>query len=134
MYKAIKDDKIIAVNESGNFPCLFYDSVVEDTEHNLQDFIHCDGEFVLTTDEKAIEMKKEEVRAVRNSYLEQYVDPYQLVIRWNTLSQAEQEDLTNYRQYLLDYTSGENWWENEPMTYEEWLVAHHPVVDVESEA
>ena len=27
MFKAIKDDKIIAINETGKFPCLVYDSV-----------------------------------------------------------------------------------------------------------
>ena len=70
--------------------------------------------------EKPQEVKEQEVRAVRNSYLEQYVDTYQLVIRWNTLTQAEQEDLTNYRQYLLDYTNTENWWEKNPKTFDEW--------------
>jgi hypothetical protein len=85
-------------------------------------------------EEKALENRKNSMRELRNQYLVDYVDPYQLVIRWGTLSEAEQGYLVEYRQYLLDYPNGESWWENEPMTYEEWLVAHHPVVDVESEA
>lgn len=60
------------------------------------------------------------VREVRNSYLVEYVDPYQLVIRWGTFTEAEQNDLINYRQYLLDYTDGQGWWEENPLTFEEW--------------
>lgn len=58
MFKAIKDGKIIAINETGNFPCLVYDEVVEDTEHTCEDYKHYDGEFVLKTSEKAIEKEK----------------------------------------------------------------------------
>lgn len=60
MYKAIKGDKIIAINETDNFPCLVYDEVVEDTDHNVDDFIHVDGEFVLKTNEKAIRQQKDQ--------------------------------------------------------------------------
>lgn len=70
--------------------------------------------------EPTVEEKQENVRNVRNQYLETYVDPYQLVIRWNSLTEQEQTDLTNYRQYLLDYTNGENWWEQNPLTFDEW--------------
>lgn len=67
-----------------------------------------------------LENKQKSVRAVRNQYLETYVDPFQLVIHWGTLSEQEQTDLVNYRQYLLDYTNKENWWESLPLTFEEW--------------
>ena len=72
-----------------------------------------DGKFYLKgyTPQKSDEEKQEEIREVRNQYLVKYVDPYQLVIRWNT---------TNYRQYLLDYTNQPNWWEKNPKTFEEW--------------
>lgn len=78
---------------------------------------------------KDLEDKKTSVRGVRNRYLETYVDPFQLVIRWGTLSETEQGYLIEYRQYLLDYPEGENWWEQNPDDYETWLVAHHPVVE-----
>jgi hypothetical protein len=78
-----------------------------------------------------LENKQKSVRAVRNSYLEQYVDPYQLVIRWNTLSQAEQEDLTNYRQYLLDYTKGDDWFEQNPMDFETWKQGNAVIEEME---
>ena len=77
--------------------------------------------------EKSQEVKENEVRAIRNSYLETYVDPFQLVIRWGTLSETEQSYLIEYRQYLLDYTNNDSWWEQNPDDYETWLVAHKPV-------
>ena len=59
MFKAIKDNKIIAINDSGNFPCLIYDEVIEDTEHEVNDFVMAENEFVLKNDEKAIAKQKE---------------------------------------------------------------------------
>lgn len=120
MFKAIKDNKIIAINDSGEFPCMVYDSVEEDTEHKLSDYIHCDGQFVLASSAEAIEQKKAEVRAVRNSYLEKYVDPKQLVLVWNGLTEGEQKEYMDYRQYLLDYPETEGWYEHSPMNFEEW--------------
>ena len=60
MYKALKDNKIIAINETDNFPCLVYDSSVEDTDHTCDDYIHVNGEFVLKTDDKAIRQEKDQ--------------------------------------------------------------------------
>lgn len=121
MYKAIKDNKIIAVSDTDNvFKFMVKDGVETDSEHEVTDYVMVGSEYVLNDDERAIEVKKERVRAVRNQYLEEYVDPYQLVIRWGTLTEQEQTDLVNYRQYLLDYTSGDSWWENNPQTYQQW--------------
>jgi hypothetical protein len=75
-------------------------------------------------EEQALENKKAQIREVRNSYLEA-TDKYMLVDF--PISDEERESYKAYRQYLRDYTAQENWWENEPMTYEEWLVAHHPI-------
>lgn len=81
-----------------------------------------DGKFYLKgyTPQKSDEEKQKEIREIRNQYLVKYVDPYQLVIRWNTLSEEEQTIIINYRQYLLDYTKRENWWKYNPKTFEEW--------------
>lgn len=70
MYKAIKDNKIIAINETGNFPCLVYDEVVEDTEHQLSDYKHYDGEFTLHN----IEKDNEEMKQARANAYAQEVD------------------------------------------------------------
>lgn len=81
--------------------------------------------------EKSQEVKEQEVRVVRNSYLETYVDPYQLVIRWGSLTEQEQTDLVNYRQYLLDYTAGESWWEQNPMDFETWKQGNAVIEEME---
>ena len=117
MFKAIKDNKIIAINDSGKFPCLVHDRVEEDTEHQLSDYIHCDGQFVLTVSDEAIEQKKADVRAVRNQYLEQ-TDKY--MITDYPITDEERELYKQYRVYLRDYTLSENWWEHSPKTLEEW--------------
>lgn len=74
MFKAIKDNKIIAINDSGEFPCLVYDSVEEDMEHIVSDYLQVNGEYVLTSSAEAIEKKQAEVRAERDRRIE--------AIRW----------------------------------------------------
>ena len=70
--------------------------------------------------EPTVEELQAEVRAVRNSYLEKYVDPKQLVMVWNSLTAEEQELYKDYRQYLLDYPQTEGWYLKNPMTLDEW--------------
>lgn len=70
--------------------------------------------------DKPQDIKEQEVRAIRNSYLETYVDPKQLVMVWNSLTAEEQELYKDYRQYLLDYPQTEGWYEQNPLTFEEW--------------
>ena len=118
MFKAIKDNKIIAINDSGEFPCLVHDSVEEDTEHQLSDYIHCDGQFVLTSSDKAIEQRKEQVRSVRNQYLEQ-TDKY--MITDYPITSTQKTKYKQYRAYLRDYPdSSEDWFEREPMSFDKW--------------
>ena len=118
MFKALKDDKIIAINDSGEFPCMVYDSVEEDTEHKLSDYIHCDGQFVLTVSDEAIEQRKEEVRAVRNQYLEQ-TDKY--MITDYPITSTQKAKYKQYRAYLRDYPdSSEDWFKHEPMSFADW--------------
>lgn len=59
MFKAIKDDKIIAINDTGNFPCLVYDEVVEDTEHTCEDYKCYREEFTLIDIDKENEIAKQ---------------------------------------------------------------------------
>lgn len=60
---------------------------------------------------------KQRVRAVRNEYL-QYYDFTQLVDA--PFTDEEKAIYAEYRQYLRDYTEGENWWLQNPKTFEEW--------------
>lgn len=47
MYKAIKNNKIIAVSDTDReFPCLVKDSVVEDLENVAADFVQYNGEYL----------------------------------------------------------------------------------------
>lgn len=73
MYKAQKDAKIIAINDTGDFPCLVYDEVVEDTEHTIEDYTHYNGEFILKTDVPA--PTEEEQRQKRAEAYANEVDP-----------------------------------------------------------
>lgn len=51
MYKAIKDDKIIAISDTDSeFFCLVKDSVVEDTEHTVEDYGEYNGEYLLKSE------------------------------------------------------------------------------------
>ena len=117
MFKAIKDNKIIAINDSCKFPCLVHDRVEEDTEHQLSDYIHCDGQFVLISSAEAIEQKKDDVRAVRNQYLEQ-TDKY--MITDYPISDDERELYKQYRVYLRTYPETEGWYENPPKDFSTW--------------
>ena len=118
MYIAIKDDKIIAINDSGEFPLMNYDSLEEDTEHQVSDYVHCDGQFVLTVSDEAIEQRKEQVRSVRNQYLEQ-TDKFMIVDY--PITSTQKTKYKQYRAYLRDYPdSSEDWFKHEPMSFAEW--------------
>lgn len=121
MFKALKDDKIIAINDSGEFPCLVYDSIEEDIEHQLSDYVHCDGQFVLTVSDEAIEQRKEQVRAVRNQYLEQ-TDKFMIVDY--PIADDKRELYKKYREYLRTYPECQDWYKANPKTYDEWHASY----------
>ena len=117
MFKAIKDNKIIAINETGEFPCLVHDSIEEDTEHSVSDYMQVNGEYVLTSSAEAIEQKKAEVRAVRNQCLEQ-TDKF--LLSDYPITSTQKTKYKQYRVYLRDYTLTEDWFEHEPMSFDDW--------------
>lgn len=67
--------------------------------------------------EKTQEEKEKEVRAVRNQYLEA-TDKYMIIDF--PISDEEREAYKAYRQYLRDYTDIPDWYEKNPLTFEEW--------------
>ena len=121
MFKAIKDDKIIAINETGDFPCLVYDKVEEDTEHSIADYMQVNGEYVLVSSAEAIEQKKAEVRSVRNQYLEQ-TDKF--LIADYPITDDERELYKQYRVYLRTYPECQDWYKANPKTYDEWYASY----------
>ena len=149
MYKAIKDNKIIAISEKKEikihtedgdtiqevtgealFPCLVFDEVIEDTEHTVNDYTLYDDEYLLNTDEKVIEQQKIEksnqVKSIRNQYLSDTLarcDRYekQKAIGLDT---TESEDTYRnyllYLQYLRDVPQQLEFPNIEVLTFDEW--------------
>ena len=68
--------------------------------------------------EKPIEELQAEVRAVRNRYLQE-TDKY--MIADYPLTEEERQKVKAYREYLRDYTLTENWWQNKPQGFNEWI-------------
>lgn len=63
MFKAIKDNKIIAISDTDSeFFCLVKDEVVEDTEHTVSDYAEHNGEYILQKDYPATEDKIAELK------------------------------------------------------------------------
>ena len=93
MFKAIKNNKIIAINETDNFPCLVFDEVIEDTEHQVSDYKHYDGEFTLHD----IEKDNEEMKQARANAYAVEVDPlmaeYNRKKIFNLFEEGEEEEL-----------------------------------------
>lgn len=73
MFKAIKDNKIITINETGNFHCLVHDSIEEDTEHTVDDYEHYNGEYLLKSDIPAPTKEEQEAKRAQAYLVE--VDP-----------------------------------------------------------
>ena len=121
-YIVAKDGKIVS---AGTIPqpedrgFVSYE-VTEEQCKRYREYVIEDGKLVHSKD-KEVEVKSQNVRAVRNSYLVKYVDPKQLVLVWNSLSDAEKANYSGYRTYLLDYTKQPEWYEHSPKTLEEWI-------------
>lgn len=67
--------------------------------------------------EPSIEDKQVQVRSVRNQYLKQS-DEFMIVDY--PITDDERGLYRQYRVYLRDYTLSENWWESNPLKFEEW--------------
>lgn len=92
MYKAIKDNKIIAISDTDSeFKFMVKDSVEIDEEHTVADFVMVGSEFVLTTDDKAVAKQKE----ARVAELKQYLadTDYCILKIEEAIDEAEKQDL-----------------------------------------
>ena len=78
MYKALKDNKIIAISDTDNvFKFMVKDSVVEDTEHTAEDYEQVNGEYVLKQD-VPVDYQNEQIRKQRQTRYEKESDPIRL--------------------------------------------------------
>lgn len=129
MYVAIKDNKIIAHNETGEFPLMNYDEVKEIDDVTL---VQVDGEFLPDTDNKVIELQKTEksnqVKSIRNQYLSDTLarcDRYEKQ-KSGLLPTTDTYDtylnLLKYLQYLRDVPQSENFPDVEVLTFNKWSV------------
>ena len=128
-YIVAKDGKIVSagtIHQPEDRGFVSYEVTEEQCKH-YREYVIEDGKLVHSKD-KEVEVKSEKVRAVRNSYLVKYVDPKQLFLVWNSLTDAEKADYTSYRTYLLDYTKQPEWYEHSPKTLEEWKLEHSRLV------
>lgn len=68
-------------------------------------------------DEERKEQKAAEARAVRNQYL---TDTDKYMIPDFPITETEEAQYIQYREYLRNYPETENWYEQNPLTFEEW--------------
>ena len=77
--------------------------------------------FVEPIPEPSIEEKAEDKRAIRNRYLEEYVDTVVCnPLRWADLNESEQNAIKEYRRYLLDITADKKFPDVDILSFEEW--------------
>ena len=101
--------------ELENLPC------VELTEIKQVEFAESYNGVIYIDPAELQTAKETAVRAVHNQYLVEYVDGVvSNPLRWAEMSAEEQAQITDYRRYLLDYTTTENWYEQNPLTFDEW--------------
>ena len=127
MYVAIKDNKIIAHNKTGEFPLMNYDEIKEIDDVTL---VEVDGEFLPDTDEKVIEAqnieKSNQVKSIRNQYLSDTLarcDRYEKQ-KSGLLPTTDTYDtylnLLKYLQYLRDVPQQLEFPNTEVLTFDEW--------------
>lgn len=109
------------------------DFIVENNHNKGYEIQETEDALLAVYNEPTVEELQAQVRAVRNGYLEKYVDPKQLVLVWEGLSVDERNIYSDYRRYLLDYTDNEDWYLSNPMTLDEYLVANENTIDNTSE-
>lgn len=73
MFKAIKNNKVIAINNIGVFPTLVYDRTEEDKSHNVSDFKQYDGKYLLISEVPI--PTNEDIRKHRKEAYKAEVDP-----------------------------------------------------------
>ena len=90
------------------------------------DIVWVDGAWVLREipaepepPEPTVEEKQEQVRAVRNGLLD---DSDKYLMPDFPIDDAGRELYIQYRQYLRDYTQSPDWWESEPLNFEDWVL------------
>ena len=98
MFKAIKDNKTIAVNETEIIGGLIFDEQIEDKEHSVSDYEQYNGEFLLK-EQIPIEVKNEQIRQQRQARYIAEADPLRL--DWDESSARGEEQAEEKKQLWL---------------------------------
>ena len=102
MFVAIKDNKIIAHNETGDFPLMNYDEIKKIDDVTL---VKVNDEFLPDTDEKVIEQqnieKSNQVKSIRNQYLSDTLSRCDRYEKQKAIGLDTTESEDTYRNYLL---------------------------------
>lgn len=77
------------------------------------------GDYLEAVDppEPTVEEKQVAVRSIRNQYLSE-TDKYMIVDY--PITDEQRADYVAYRQYLRTYPETENWYEHNPLSFDEW--------------
>lgn len=78
--------------------------------------------------EPTVEEMMTQVRAVRNGYLQ---DTDRYMLEDYPVTSEEKELCKQYRKYLRDYTEEENWWLQNPLTFEDWKQGREFIEEME---
>lgn len=77
---------------------------------------------VVKNPQQTEEEKTELMRTIRNLYLTKYVDPYvSNPLRWADMSEQEQQNIIDYRLYLLNIPEQPEFPNIEIKTFDEWI-------------
>ena len=68
MFKAIKDNKIISINDKDYFPLMNIDYSEEDVEHTIDDYAEYNGEYLLKSEIPA-PSKEEQAEKRKQAYI-----------------------------------------------------------------
>lgn len=98
MFKAIKDSKIIAINETEIKGGIIFDEQVEDIEHTITDYEQYQGEYVLKQD-VPIDYKNEQIRLQRQARYVAEADPLRL--DWDESAARGEEQAEEKKQIWL---------------------------------
>ena len=114
------EEKIIAAQEAQ----LEYENVAKWCDENQNYYLGNDELYykVIEKIPETEEQKAEYVRETRNEYLVYYVDPFvSNPLRWADMSEQDQNNIINYRLYLLNIPEQPEFPNIEVKTFEEWL-------------
>ena len=98
MFKAIKDGKIIGINDTEIVGGGVFDEMVEDTEHTIEDYEQYEGEYVLKK-EVPIEYQNEQIRQQRQARFIAEADPLRL--DWDESAARGEEQAEEKKQIWL---------------------------------